>query len=268
MSSSDKSPPPKQHEIPHSPAELHAAVAAEYPPLTLTDVLRLAVVAIVAIGFLSVLAMTVAVNWAGRGAAAELARDPKVIVPAQILGYLVVIGFMAALLHSRGLPFWRGIHWHWPSLRGARYAAAGAAMSLVVLAASRYLPVPSSVPMQEYFRDRLGAWLMTIFGITLAPLMEELFFRGFLYPALRRRIGLRQALAATALLFALLHARQYAYSWALLLLLFLVGLALTWIRERTGSVAASFLFHAGYNAMLFGLLYFGTGGFRHLERMQ
>ncbi len=268
MSSSDKSPPPRQHEIPQSPVELHAAVVPEYPPLTLTDVLRLAVVAIVAIGFLSVLAMTLAVSWAGSGAAAELARDPKVIVPAQILGYLVVIGFMAALLHSRGLPFWQGIHWHWPSLRGTRFAAAGAAMSLVVLAASRYLPVPSSVPMQEYFRDRLGAWLMTIFGITLAPLMEELFFRGFLYPALRRRIGLRQALAATALLFALLHARQYAYSWALLLLLFLVGLALTWIRERTGSVAASFLFHAGYNAMLFSLLYFGTGGFRHLERMQ
>src|SRR5581483_11433620 len=101
LSSSDKSPPPRQHEIPQSPVELHAAVVPEYPPLTLTDVLRLAVVAIVAIGFLSVLAMTLAVSWAGSGAAAELARDPKVIVPAQILGYLVVIGFMAALLHSR-----------------------------------------------------------------------------------------------------------------------------------------------------------------------
>ena len=43
--------------------------------------------------------------------------------------------------------------------------------------------------------------------------------------------------------------------------------ARTITRARTGSVAASFLVHVGYNLMLFVLLFFTTDRFRHLERM-
>src|SRR5437879_9704329 len=85
---------------------------------------------------------------------------------------------------------------------------------------------------------------MSIFAVTLAPLMEELFFRGFLYPVLARRLGVGSGIFLTSAAFAVLHGAQLKYSWAVLII-FLVGLALTIVRAVTKSVAACFLLHVG-----------------------
>jgi uncharacterized protein len=51
------------------------------------------------------------------------------------------------------------------------------------------------------------------------------------------------------------------------LVLLMVGVVLTMVRWRAKSVAAAVLVHVGYNATLFSLLYFGTDGFRHLDKV-
>ena len=96
--------------------------------------------------------------------------------------------------------------------------------------------------------------------------MEELFFRGFLYPVLARRLGVGSGILLTSAAFAILHGAQLKYSWAVLII-FVVGLALTTVRAVTKSVAACFLLHVGYNGMLSLLMFVVTGGFRHLERL-
>jgi len=50
------------------------------------------------------------------------------------------------------------------------------------------------------------------------------------------------------------------------MVLFGVGLVLTIIRAKSGSVAACVIVHMGYNLTLFVMLYFLTGGFHHMER--
>ncbi len=40
--------------------------------------------------------------------------------------------------------------------------------------------------MDKFFQNRQGAYLMMIFGVAIAPLAEEMLFRGFLYPVLDR----------------------------------------------------------------------------------
>ena len=52
-----------------------------------------------------------------------------------------------------------------------------------------------------------------------------------------------------------------------ILSIFVVGLVLTVVRERTGSVAASVLTHSGYNFTLFALLWVGSDHFRHLDKL-
>jgi uncharacterized protein len=96
--------------------------------------------------------------------------------------------------------------------------------------------------------------------------MEELFFRGFLYPVLARRLGRVAGILLTSVAFGFLHGAQLKYSWAVLII-FLVGIALTTVRALTKSVAASFLIHVGYNGTLSVLLFIATSGFRHLERL-
>lgn len=244
------------------------APSIDDPPWSFWDVVRIAVIAVVAVGFFSIAAMVFAMQGQlGRNAAADLARNPRVVVPAQFAAYLVVIGYMVALVRLRGKAFWRMIGWNWPSSKWLGYAALGIGLAIIVQSASVLLPIPKSLPIDRYFRDRLGAYLMAIFGMSFAPLVEELFFRGFLYPVIARRWGIISGVTITAAVFAFIHESQLAHAWAPLLLLFGVGIVLTVVRARTGSVGASFLIHVGYNSTLFLMLYFASDHFRHLERI-
>ena len=53
----------------------------------------------------------------------------------------------------------------------------------------RFLPMPKTTPFDQFFERPSDAYLTAVFAVTLGPLMEELFFRGFLYPVLARRTG-------------------------------------------------------------------------------
>lgn len=238
------------------------------PPWSGWDVLRMVVVAVLSIFCFSLLALEIARQFAPGAKPGDFARNPLVVVPAQAAAYLVLLGFMYALItraYDRG--FWRGVHWHFPGERWAFYLAGGVALALGVDVASHFLPIPKSLPIDEFFRNPASAWLMAGFGTVLAPLVEELFFRGFLYPVLRRRIGVVLGMAVTAFLFALIHESQLAHAWAPLLMLFCVGMILTLTRELTDSVAASTLVHAAYNATLFTMVWVATDHFRHLNKV-
>jgi membrane protease YdiL (CAAX protease family) len=251
-----------------SPPDLEPAAPPEpreNPVWSGWDVLRIAVLAVLAIAVVNLVTYLGLRAWRGMPLP-NYTTNPKVLVPVQFVSYLIVVGFMYSLVNSYGRAFWGAVQWRWPA-SAAGYVAGGIAVALAVQASSALLPIPKSLPIEKFFRDSTDAWLMTIFGTTLAPLVEELFFRGFLYPVLARRIGVPGATVLTAGAFALIHQSQLAQAWAPLLLLFLVGLALTITRARTGSVAASFLVHVGYNATLFALLYVATDQFRHLERI-
>jgi CAAX protease family protein len=73
------------------------------------------------------------------------------------------------------------------------------------------------------------------------------------------------SIVVTALGFALLHGSQLGYSWALLLVIFVVGVALTVTRVVTKSVATCVIVHMAYNLALFTQTYIQTHGFRHTQ---
>ena len=51
---------------------------------------------------------------------------------------------------------------------------------------------------------------MATFGVTLAPLLEELFFRGLFYPLVRRSVGVTPAVLLTATSLLSFMARSWA----------------------------------------------------------
>jgi len=238
------------------------------PPWNGWDILRMVLVAVMGVFFFSIVSLEIARQMAPNAKTSDFARNPLVVVPAQVAAYLVLLGFMYALVtHAYGRPFGRGMHWHFPRSRWSLFLAGGVALAIAIELSSNFLPVPKQLPIDEFFRNQASAWLMAAFGTLLAPLVEELFFRGFLYPVLRRRIGVLSGTVVTALLFALIHESQLAHAWAPLLMLFCVGLTLTLTRELTDSVAASTLVHCAYNATLFTMVWIATDHFRHLEKL-
>src|SRR5258708_18848799 len=113
-----------------------------------------------------------------------------------------------------------------------------------------FLPIPKELRNDSFFPTPAEAWALSILSVTLAPLMEELFFRGFLYPVLERRLGLPIAVFVTAIGFALLHSAQLMFSWRPVVVIFLVGIVLTMVRAETNSVAACGLIHIAYNGTM------------------
>ena len=120
---------------------------------------------------------------------------------------------------------------------------------------------------QVHFRSPMDAYTMGLFAVLVAPFMEELLFRGLLYPVIARAAGVGFGIVVTGLLFAVMHASQLGWSWGPVLILFAVGAALTTIRAVTKSVASSMLTHMGYNLTLFSVFFVGTGHFQHMERL-
>lgn len=196
----------------------------------------------------------------------DVAQMPTLALLSEALTYVAVALYMVLLVegkyHAR---FGQAIRWNWPGKAAVSFLGIGVLM-LTFDFLSRFLPMPKSTPFDQFFARPADAYLTAIFAISFGPLMEELFFRGFLYPVLARRIGVFGAILLTALPFGLIHAVQYGYAWGAVLVIFLVGIVLTTVRALTKSVAASFLAHAGYNGTLMVLSFIATDGFRHMDK--
>ena len=258
-------PPPNGME---SPAP-HAPALDEDPPFTGWDVLQIAVLLVVSIlVFLFVTAAVAHSLFYRRVPFVNVAQIPMLAVMAQLLAYFLVLAFMVSLVkRDPNQSFWRAIRWNWPK-NWIVFLFGGGVMALVLLqGVARFLPMPKDMPINHMFTNASDAWALSVFGTTLAPLMEELFFRGFLYPVLARRIGMIWSVLLTALGFSLIHAPQLGRAWGPVLVIFLVGLILTITRALTKSVAVTVLLHVGYNSAIFGSLLIVTGGFRHLEML-
>ena len=87
-------------------------------------------------------------------------------------------------------------------------------------------------------------WLVILAVVILAPIAEEIFFRGVVFNAWLREGGPRWAFIGSSVVFALIHVSAVA-----LLPIFLLGLALAWIYRRTGNLLAPIAMHATVNGI-------------------
>lgn len=90
-------------------------------------------------------------------------------------------------------------------------------------------------------------------AVVLAPVAEEVLFRGILYPAVKRLGFPKLALWGTSLLFAVIH-----FNLPTVLPLLLLALALTWLYEKTGNLLAPIAAHMTFNALNF-VIFFVAG---------
>lgn len=98
----------------------------------------------------------------------------------------------------------------------------------------------------------LSRALLGVVAIGLAPVAEEVLFRGILYPALKHFGFQRLALWGTSVLFAVIHGNLAAF-----LPLLVLSVALTLLYERTSNLLAPIMAHAIFNGMNFLRLFLG-----------
>ena len=249
--------------IPEAPAR----VPDENPPWTLWHVIGIALLTLVTIGVsVTLIAYAMHHYFDPHTPIIEIAKRPILTVIAEALAYFVILGMMISIARQPGSTFAESVRLKWPE-HPYHYFAAGIALAIGLQGIAHFLPMPKELPIDRFFRTPAEAWTLSLFGITFAPLMEELFFRGFFYPALARPLGKYFAIFLTSLSFALLHAEQLGRAWGPVLVIFFVGLALTITRAVTKSVGPGLLMHIAYNFTLTSLLFAATGAFHHLDRL-
>jgi uncharacterized protein len=160
---------------------------------------------------------------------------------------IVVLALAVRLARAR---FSEYLALSWPP---ARDVAFGILWLIGVIAASDALlylggrPLVTPFQQQSYATAVAEGWLfpMLVAAILVAPIGEELMFRGFLFRGWARSGGSTwPAIVVISLLWAALHVQ---YDWTGILQIFVIGLFLGGVRWRTGSTLLTFALHALFN---------------------
>jgi len=115
-----------------------------------------------------------------------------------------------------------------------------------------YSPPPQ--PVFEVFmkeeRSRVLLFL-TIFVSVFGPIVEEMFFRGFMYSAIKKRLGVWAAAFLSASIFSILHTNIVGF-----LPIMALGVLLAYLYEKTGSLIASMAVHIVHNSIIVAFVFF------------
>jgi membrane protease YdiL (CAAX protease family) len=264
-------------------------MSTEIPPVLLWGaVLPLAVVASVL--FARLLARVLA---AGGKAPAVPARPPEIGVAAGLVAlllhsaihalttpsqpidatqlaagactYALFGGGVFALLHFREPGVLRRFRLHrpaWallPAAAGLGVACVAPTLLCATLVERFFAPGAEPQSIVQFFagavaRRDFAAIALTIgVAVVVAPVTEEVLFRGFLHGLLKRPAGTLPALVFNAALFAVVHGSQPAIA-----PLFLLGLLFGIAYEFTGSLLVPIVMHVIFNAAMIAWMFAAT----------
>jgi hypothetical protein len=151
------------------------------------------------------------------------------------------------------------VNWRVLGLRGFQVAMVGLGCGLLVFSfvfnffyglVLALFGLRAQVNLVPILAQLSSPWLLMLAGVIVAPLVEELFFRGFVFAGLRLRYGWPKAAAISSALFALLHLQPLA-----ILPIFLLGFIFAFLYQRSRSLWPAILMHVLMNALALGSAY-------------
>ncbi len=97
--------------------------------------------------------------------------------------------------------------------------------------------------------SRTVVFIVAFLATFTAPLVEEVVYRGILYSAIQRSIGVKWAILIVTALFAIVHVPQYWGSPGTIFLICFLSLILTLIRVRTNNLLPCIILHTIFNGI-------------------
>ncbi|MBI5143935.1 MAG: CPBP family intramembrane metalloprotease [Candidatus Omnitrophica bacterium] len=125
------------------------------------------------------------------------------------------------------------------------------AVIVLIIHLTKY--VPEKQPVVELFLKEENAPFLvysSVFAAVVGPFIEELFFRGFMYNAFKKYIGIFWATIFTAGIFAALHTNIVGF-----LPIMILGITLAYLYEKTGTLVSSITVHIIHNLSMVFLIF-------------
>ncbi len=177
------------------------------------------------------------------------------------------IGVLVSILEALLLiPIWwlvirkHRASWRAVGLQGFKTGMLGLGCGLMILsfgfnaiysALLAYFDLRMQVDLVPILANLSSPWWMLFGGVVVAPVVEEIYFRGFLFTSLRQHIGWRKAAATSAALFALIHMQPTA-----MIPIFILGYIFAYLYQRSHSIWPAVVMHISSNALALGAAYY------------
>jgi uncharacterized protein len=181
------------------------------------------------------------------------ADDPRLGLPlllVEVIAYGAVFMALRLLFARYGHPLFESLGWVPQPFRPLHLVVLGVGLTGVAVLLGYILALPHvEVPMDKLLKGALSRIVISLFGVTLAPIIEELLFRGFLQPVLVDSLGVLPGILVTSMIFGGMHLPEYGFLWQSGVMLTVVGFVFGVVRHVSGSTRASAITHVSYNAL-------------------
>ncbi len=170
-----------------------------------------------------------------------------------IIFKFVLIFFVLIAVKLRRVSFWNSIVFTGKIPAGwyRAWLPIFAGVSVVLRLISMSNPLVPNLPFCSVFPEAMITGnIVIIFSILfVAPFIEEISFRGFLYPALNKYMGMYPSIFFTSALFTLAHYPQIKGEILFIAIIFILSLMITYAKAKTGSTWLAIVMHHVYNLM-------------------
>lgn len=165
--------------------------------------------------------------------------------------HILTLGVTWAVITNFGKrPFWQALGWTW-SKRFGFWKSVGLAVVLYILGILLIWQFGQSQTSLDNLvaSSRAAALAIAFLAVFTAPLAEEVVYRGVLFSALQKRMGMRWAIVGVLALFTLVHVPQYWPNFGIIGVIGLLSISLTLVRAYTGRLLPCFVMHTVFNGI-------------------
>ena len=174
------------------------------------------------------------------------------IIPCHVITFLMV---WALVTRFGKQSFRAAIGLEWPAqmpwwLGLMLSIVLGGALFIVGTLIAKLLGADKSTQLEQIINSSLAArYTIAFLAVFTAPFVEEFIYRGVLYAALQKTIGIRGAVVVVLLIFTVIHVPQYWPNAGVIAAVALLSIALTLVRAFSGRLLPCVVIHFAFNGI-------------------
>lgn len=172
-------------------------------------------------------------------------------LPAHLLTLLA--GWVLVTRNGRQ-PFFETLGWQWKNFGIWMCLLTTISLYAVALSIAALLGQQENELTRILSSSRAAVYVIALIATLTAPLVEEVVYRGVLYPAFRVKLGAPLSIFLVTFVFSLIHVPQYLPNYGTIIAITILSLTLTVIRAKTESLLPCVVIHTIFNGITSVLL--------------
>jgi membrane protease YdiL (CAAX protease family) len=168
------------------------------------------------------------------------------IIPAHL--FTILLAWLI-ITKNRRYSFRDMLGWKWGGVRWWHFLIILIGFFILTGVVGNYFPEQENDMIRMLESSRSAVFIVAFIATFSAPLVEEVVYRGVLYSAFQRALGVPAAFIIVTLMFSLVHVPQYWPSYPTIFLLTLLSVILTSIRVRTNNLLPCIVMHMIFNGV-------------------